>query len=300
MIRYSGTILLMVTLAIIFVSKGHAQQPRVNVDENTIYWGKPGFEPMYIASGANLNHGIGDLIILDLGKLLPQYKHEVMLANYPRVVSELRSGSNICAILHRTPEREEFIHYSNTLILSPANQLYISASAKNRYQHLPGWSESKVSFNDFLANNEKLRMALIPSHSYGRKRDAIIHRYRNNMIVTKGYAGQEALIKMLLAERVDLIMEFPWVINHQLQKLKLNSSLLHKITLTDVPAYETAHIACPKTPWGKQIVTEINNLDPPIHIQTGGYIESWLEPAEVEGYRRANIEYFGEGWLQDR
>jgi uncharacterized protein (TIGR02285 family) len=271
-----------------------------SIDRSVLYWAKPGFEPMYIASGVYRNRGFGDLIVVALEKLLPQYRHEVMRANYIRLMSELNHGKNVCAILHKTPAREEFIHYSNTLLYVPSYQLYTSASATDKFQHHPGWREGQIGFNELLVNSNQIRMALTPGHSYGEARDAIIRNYRKNLLITKGYAGQKSLLKMLLAGRIDLILEFPWVVNHHLHEIKIEASQLHKVTLTDVPAYEPAYIACPKTPWGMQLVETLNNIEPPLHVQMGAYIERWLEPAEVEDYRRASREYFGEGWSQEK
>lgn len=285
-------------LSVLFIfSVAHAQsefEAPVGAGDNIIYWGKPSFAPMYITSGEDRNLGFGDIIVRELEKLLPQYQHEETRANYIRLMSEINRGNNTCVILHKTPEREQFAYYSNVLLLSPSYQLYSSASAQNKFQHFSGWREGQVSFNDLLANSEQLRMAKTPGHSYGQARDEIIRRHQKNLKIIKGYAGQKSLIKMLLAERVDLILEFPWVVNHHLKKFKIKPSQLKKVTLTDVPAYEPAYIACPKTPWGKKLVTALNSIEPPIHIQLGAYIEDWLEPVEMEEFRRASREYFGE------
>ncbi len=295
-----GCVKLLLLITMLYVGTAHAQQSQASAEGNTIYWAKPGFEPMYIVSGVYRNRGFGDLTIVQLAKLLPQYRHEVMRANYIRLMSQLNRGNNVCGILHKTPEREQFIHYSNALILAPSYQLYSSVSAQDKFQNHPGWREGKISFNELLANSDRLRMAQTPGHSYGKARDDIILRHYDKLIITKGYAGQKSLIKMLLADRVDLILEFPWVFNHHLYQFKIDSSQVHKVNLTDVPAYEPAYIACPKNPWGKQVVMALNNLDPPLYRQVDTFIEQWLEPAEIENFRQANREYFGDDWLLER
>lgn len=287
---------LMLLVAMLCVGTTYAQQSQAIDDENTIYWAKPGFEPLYIPSGALRNSGIGDLTISAIGKLLPQYQHKTMRANYIRVISELRRSSKVCAVLHKTPEREEFSHFSNPLVIIPSYQVYIHSSEKEQFENLPGWNEGKVSLNDLLSSRMGLRMAQTPSHSYGEDRDKIIRKNRKNLDIVYGYAGQKSLIKMLLAKRVDLILEFPWVVNHHLPGLKVKSSQLHKILLADVPSNQLAFIACPKSPWGKRVITALNNIEPPLHALTKPYVEKWLAPVEVEEYRRANREHFGEVW----
>jgi uncharacterized protein (TIGR02285 family) len=291
-----GCLKLLLLMMMLYATMAYAQQSQANDDETTIYWAKPGFEPLYIPSGALRNSGIGDLTISAIGKLLPQYQHKTMRANYIRVISELRRRNKVCAVLHKTPEREEFSLFSNPLVIIPSYQVYIHSSDKGRFESLPGWEEGKVSFNDLLSSRERLRMAQTPSHSYGNERDKIIQKNRKNLDIVYGYAGQKSLIKMLLAKRVDLILEFPWVVNHHLPGLKVKSSQLHKILLADVPSNQLAFIACPKSPWGKEVITALNNIEPPLHALTKPYVEKWLTPVEVEEYRRANREHFGEVW----
>lgn len=266
----------------------------ISQNANTIYWVKPGFEPLYIASGPLRDQGFGDRVITDLEQHLPHYTHKVMRANYMRLMAELRRGHNVCAILHYTPQRAAYIHYSNQLILAPSYQLYSSKDTMERLQHHPGWVEGRTSFETLLANNPKLRMALTPGHSYGKERDQIIYRYREQLDIVRGYAGQETLLKMLMAMRLDVILEFPWVVNHYQRQLGIAPGDTHKVVLDDVPAYEPAYIACPKNAWGKAVVTAVNNISPAIGIQVRHYIEGWLEPSEIENYRKANHEFFAD------
>ncbi len=295
-----GCVRLLLLVVACCVCTAQAQQPLVSDNESMIYWAKPGFAPLYISSGASRNRGFGDLTLAAIGEFLPQYQHVDMRANYVRVMSELRRGSKICAILHKTPEREEFAYYSNPLLVIPSYQIYIHSTEKERFKSLSGWETGRVSFNDLLANHKPLRIAQTPSHSYGKARDSVIRRHQKNLMVVRSYAGQMSVIKMLVAKRVDLILEFPWVVNHHLEELKIKSSQLHKVVLTDVPSSEPAFIACPKTPWGQKLITELNQIDPPMHQLASRYVERWLSPAEVVEFRRANHEYFGDSWLQEK
>ncbi|WP_390618338.1 hypothetical protein [Maricurvus nonylphenolicus] len=283
------------TQAVTEASTSEAPQP-ISQDAKIIYWVKPAFEPLYIAAGPLRDRGAGDLVIADLERHLPQYDHRVMRANYIRLMGELRRGHNVCAILHYTPERETYTHYSDMLLLIPSYQIYSSVGSIDKLKHHQGWLEGNLGFEPLLANSPKLRMALTPGHSYGKERDNIIGRYREQLNIVRGYAGHETLLKMLMAMRLDVILELPWVINHYQKQFGIDPAQLHKVTLNDVPAFEPVYIVCPKNPWGKAVVTAVNGIEPSISGMVRHYIEDWLKPEEIIEYRKANSIIFPESF----
>jgi len=139
-------------------------------------------------------------------------------------------------------------------------------------------------------------MGAIPNRAYGKDRDAILNKYQSKLRFEKGFSGNVGLVKMLLARRVDMILEFPWLINYELQKLHLPPELL-KIEITDAPRYDPAYIACSKNAWGVKIITAINPLLAPLRHQTISNLEHWLLPEEIAGYRRANQDFFWRRYL---
>lgn len=277
---------------LLFITETHAQQPITSDTPTSVQWVRPGFEPLFINSGVYRNQGIGDLTIVELGKALPQYKHATLNANYIRALTEIRRGNNACMILHRSAEREKFIYFSNAVFFTPSYQIYILSSQRSKFSLASSEYNGGVGFETFLTNSREMRMAHSRGHSYGKTRDAIFKRHRNKLQISHGYSGQRALIKMLLAGRVDFFLEFPWVVNHHLRELKINPAKLYKIQLTDVPAFDPSYIGCPQTVWGRSLISEINKLSPPMHQRVRDFVLRWLTPQEVKQYQQAYSEYF--------
>ncbi len=281
--------LLLLTLLILGV-RGHAQD---SLAESTVLWAKqPGYDPTFIVAGANQNRGVGDLIFDKLQRHLPQYQHDTIRANYIRTLTEIRRGNNVCALLHPTAERGQFVHFSNTVLLTPTYHLYTLVSQKNRFSQLAELHNDKMRFNQLLANSQRLRMAHTRGHSYGKTLDDIFEQHRDNVQISKGHAGQKALIKMLLAGRVDFILELPLVLNYQLRELNIDYSEFHKVILSETPTYIPISVGCAKTPWGKSLVGALNKVLPALQKQIEELVVIWLAPEEAKAYRLAYSQYF--------
>jgi len=272
----------------LFAATAQAQLPKA---EKNVYWAKPSFAPLFIHDGASRNQGFGDLILFELKSSLPQYQHQDMHANFARIMSELRRGTQTCAILHHTYERETFIHFSDTLLLTPSYQLYSRTQRQGEFQQYVDKHSAHISLEQLLSSPKQLTMAHTPGHSYGKVRDAILARHKDKLRIVNGYAGQAPLIKMLLAQRIDLILEFPWVINHQIKQLNMVNEL-YQYVLADAPAYVPSYIGCPKTSWGKSMISALNNLTPPMHERVKTYLEKYLTVEEQRDYRHAYDDFF--------
>jgi uncharacterized protein (TIGR02285 family) len=272
-----------------------ALEPHLHTGGERIFWAKPELQPLFFPLGkrtADQEPGFGDLILQEIQAQLPNYQHHELRANYARLISEIRSGNPVCSILHRTPRREGFIVFSNILAYPPSYKLYVKASNQEAFKNLAGWDDRTVALADILQSKRGLRMAHTASHSYGKALDETLARNHTNLDLVRGYAGQASLVKMLLAGRVDVIIEFPWVVNYHVKELGIASSELIGVTLTEAPAYEPAYIGCPKNDWGLHLIEHLNNITPPLHLRMRSHIETWLEPEEVEAYRAAFDAYF--------
>lgn len=287
-------ILTLLPLAVIAQETSESAIPHhLHTDGETIFWAKPGLEPFYFPAGRRDGQvGFGDLMVEDLMKLLPGYQHQELRANYSRMIAEIRSGNPVCGIIHRTPEREQFTAYSNILAFPPSYRLYILAEKRHDYKQLPGWEDGAVSLEDVLQSKRRLRMGHQVKHSYGNALDETLARHSRNLEQIRGYSGQKSLVKMLLADRVDFILEFSWVVNYHLRELNLDVSELEGVVLTEAPAYLPVSIGCPNNIWGQHLIEHLNNITPPLHERMKGYLEAWLEPEEIEDYRTAFKHYF--------
>ena len=259
-----------------------------------IHWAKPGLAPLFVHEGADAGRGIGDQMFGDVQALMPQFHHVNLRLNYPRLLEELRRGSDVCAILHWTPERDTFMVFSQPVVITPSYQLYVSVKGLTRFKQQTGWDGAPASFDQLLSKSRGLKMAVTPGQSYGAERDEIIARYVNRVELVKSFADQRALIKMLAANRMELVLGFPWVVNYATELLDIRADLV-KVELNDVPQYEAAYIACADTAFGKRIVDAVDSISPSVHDRSKSYLTRWLTAKESQSYFGVYHAHFIEG-----
>lgn len=266
----------------------------IHVDKPVLHWAKPGLAPLFIDEGADMGRGVGDNMFVQVQELMPQYYHVNLSLNYPRLLEELRKGSNVCAILHHTPERAKYMVYSQAVIVNPSYELYISAKRLKHFQETTGWSGGATSFDALMARSEGLKLAITPGQSYGADRDAVLERHADKAEIVRSFADQEAMVKMLAANRVDMVLGFPWVINYRLEMLDGRSDLV-KVPLNDVKQYEASYIACADTVLGREAVSSINAISPPVHDRAKSFLPRWLTAKESQLYYGIYHDYFYDG-----
>jgi len=265
-----------------------------NTDKSVLRWAKPGLAPLFISDGANKGGGVGDQVFTQVQKLIPQYQHVNLDLNYSRLLEELRKGSDVCAILYHSVEREKIAVYSQPIIATPSYQLYVSAKGLERFQNKTGWAGGQASFEKIMSMSQGLKIAITPGQSYGSDRGEILHRHADKAEIIKGFSGQDALVKMLVAGRMDMMLGFPWVINYEMARLNFDADLI-KVPLHDVSQYEAAYVACADTPLGRAVVSAIDKISPPIHHRVKDLLSRWLTEKENQSYYRVYREYFFEG-----
>mgnify|MGYP002700288134 CR=1 FL=1 len=265
----------------------------VNTARPLLHWAKPGLAPLFIANGSDQGRGMGDQMFVQVQELMPRYDHVNLSLNYPRLLEELRKGSNVCGILHYTPERARYMVYSRAVVVTPSYQLYVSAKALARFKEKTGWAGAPASFDQLMSMSDGLKMAVTPGQSYGAGRDEILNRHVDKVELIRSFADQEALVKMLAANRVDMVLGFPWVINYRAEQLDVRSDLV-KIPLNDVAQYEASYIACADTPLGRDVVKAIDEISPPVHDRSKSFLPRWLTAKESQLYYGVYHEYFFE------
>jgi len=266
----------------------------IQVDKPVLRWAKPGLAPLFLDDGPDRGRGVGDQVFVQVQKLMPQYSHINLSLNYSRLLEELRRGSDVCAILHHSQERDTFLVYSQPIIATPSYQLYVSAKGLKRFKDKTGWAGGLASFDDIMSKAQGLSIAITPDQSYGSDRDKILARHADKAEVIKGYSDQKALVKMLVANRMNMMLGFPWVINYEMERLGAGAELV-KVPLHDVAQYEAVFIACADTPVGRAVVSSIDNIYPPVHDRVKDLLSRWLTRKENQEYYGVYQEYFFEG-----
>lgn len=267
-------------------------------NEPSIYWAKPGFAPLFILRGPFKDQGMGDEIFKRLQQKTPGFNHINTQANYTRIITEMRKGTNMCAILHHKDERAEFMYFSKPVVITPSYQIYVSPNGRKLLRERFDKDIQTLAFDDLLSQSQGLKLAITPKQSYGPHRDILIENHRDKLEIIHAFTENTALIKRLANNSVDLVLAFPWVFNYELDLLGLHSQI-HKIQLTDMPTHQVSNIACAKTPTGKRIIDIIDAMQPAPQTFLKEVIPEWLTPREISDYQAAYKRYFaGDGRVQ--
>jgi uncharacterized protein (TIGR02285 family) len=66
---------------------------------------------------------------------LPEYTHTELIANFKRIIVELKQGENVCCpSLYKTPDREAFIAFSIPAVVVLPNVVIAKKEQKGLFQ----------------------------------------------------------------------------------------------------------------------------------------------------------------------
>ena len=275
--RYTATILLCLSMLI-------APHPISAQDE--VIWMEAVMPPYFIKSGSFQGQGYGDVIAEIIREHLTGYNHETITTNITRHFYAFKQGENVCSIgLYRTPEREEFMHFSLPSFLTLPAVIIIKA---DQYQDFG--DQPTVRLTDILAN-EDLVIGISKDRSFGVATDQVLQQYAGTANVFE-FTGQELslnLFRMLMMNRLDGLIGLPEEALFQAEQLGIRDQLM---TLTieennqDYGNWLSA-VGCSKNEWGEKIIAEINEIllsqRPSPQYRTA--YERWLDPHSIATYR---------------
>ncbi|MCA1325391.1 transporter substrate-binding domain-containing protein [Herbaspirillum sp. alder98] len=241
-----------------------------------IIWGKHHVPPYMIREGALANQGIFDLTLNVLKDHLPQYEHMELAAPFPRVISEIKRGSHWCYIgTLKTPEREGDGYFSlPTSIFLPLRIIV----RRDRVAQFQGPQSLQA-----LLRNRQLVTSVMRNRSYSPTVDRLLAAYPPKEF----YSEQAEAISMLLAGRLDYMIELPLLASDQARLMG------HPGELVAIPTQEADEVVfnrvmCPKNEWGRKVIAQVNivlneNRDKPYYRSI---VEKWHDPASVAEIRK--------------
>ncbi|WP_319585948.1 TIGR02285 family protein [uncultured Desulfobulbus sp.] len=261
--------------------------------KDSITWMEVSMPPYFIQEGPDKNQGYGDLVSAILEEQLPEYEHFEMVTNVIRHFDKFKQGEKVCSVgLYKTPEREEFMHFSipSFLTLPP-----VMITRKDTLSDFG--SRSSIKLEDIL-RDKKIIIGLSKDRSYGIQIDRLLKQYkdRENLIV---YAGQELsanYFKMLMLKRIDGLIGLPDEAMYHAEKLGMRDQLATLIIEENQQGYEgwLCAVGCSKNEWGRAVIDKINKIlleQRPTDRYRGAY-ERWLDANSLQRYRTIYQEVF--------
>ncbi len=218
-----------------------------------ITWMLVDYPPFEYKEG-NEYKGYGVNLIKILQQSLPQYDHQFNLATSARIMHNIKLGKNICAFgFFKTEMRDQFVNYSVPDALWFPVQLFM-----RRDTYLKLGRPAELSLNELL---EKKQGALGISNksSYGKSIDDVLQHFSGSKQIQVNYSGYitKSLFSMLLMNRIDFIIDFPAEGKYTAQLLNARDKVI-SVPIKENMTFTVSHTLCPNSPWGEQVITDIN------------------------------------------
>lgn len=242
--------------------------------------------PYFIQQGPHQGQGYGNVVAERIQQELPEYEHHRMVTNVIRHFDMFKRGDQVCSIgLYRTPEREQFLHFSIPSMLTMPPVLVI------RKEYLGQYGQNGASLAQLLQNPD-FRLGLSSDRSYGAGLDAVLKAAvpDDNRIFFSGQELGGNYLKMLLLDRLDGLLALPDEAMYHAEQMGIRD----RIAL--VPLQENQQdtnawmcmVGCPDTVWGRQVIDRVNAVLMRIRPEDSyrQAYERWLDPQLLEHYRR--------------
>ncbi|MBO6824864.1 MAG: TIGR02285 family protein [Sneathiella sp.] len=174
--------------------------------QKTVYWGQVHYPPIFIQNGPDKNQGMIDIVVNALRERLPDYNHQTLPLSLSRLMTEMKSGTQICfAGLFKTAEREKFIAFSEQFSTG-APALLITAEAVD--EQIPQYLDEKgyVDLRKLLAEG-MITLDISAGRSFGEYVDGLIKldeaTFHPSVRVNSGMNDAEKTIKLIGLGRVE-------------------------------------------------------------------------------------------------
>jgi uncharacterized protein (TIGR02285 family) len=257
-----------------------------------ITWLTMKFPPFYIHDGKDRGQGIADGVTHLLQRHFRGYTHREELAEPATIMTRLKAGDHVCSAAYiKTADRERVLEYSLPDLILPPHGITARSETVRR---LTGGAPGPVSLAHLLANRN-LKLAVAVGRSYGPTLDALLERTKGSSHVywRHGEDIYPSLFDMLLKGSVDYLVGYPYEALYLARERGVEGQVV-TLPLVELPEYTLAHVVCPRTPWGRAVVAEVNRalqLERP-RPEYRQAIERWLDEGLLPEFRRQYQEKF--------
>jgi len=154
--------------------------------------------------------------------------------------------------------------------------------------------EQSVAAQDMLARTD-MRLGLVADRSYYVFIDELLKEgavYQRASVLSSLH-GPLSLYRMLQSGRIDYMIEYPWINRYMVSTIRApEQHELVALSIKELPQFAKGYMACPKTPWGAQVVAAVNrwvNEQKPTETNRQR-MAVWLDRNTLPRYMRAYEE----------
>lgn len=235
--------------------------------------------PFMIADGPDREAGIFDRIRRLLDERLDGGPARTLRAPFPRVVSALKDGAELCFVGGvKTPERETFAAFSLPVAMFYPLRIVVHAPERARFE-----ARGPLSLPALLAERS-LRTSVLRDRSLGPGIDALLRAAGPSPV----HSEFREAFRMLLADRLDYLVEYSAIATYQADSLGQPEGIA-ALPFAEAPAPLFSRVMCPNTEWGRARVARIDAIlrterTSPDYRRI---VEAWAEPGDLATIRAA-------------
>ena len=251
-------------------------QVKAQAEPQMIYWGSVHYPPIFIQKGPYKDQGMMDIVTRALQDRLPGYNHTPLLLNLPRLMSEMKSGTQICfAGLFKTPEREKFISFSQEFQRVSPTLLVTSAKMKERIREFQDETD-KVNLRALLSS-QSITLDIPEGRAFGPNIDQMIHKqdggFHPSINIRKGKTKAKKYVKLIALERIDATLAHGLETYYQAINQEVSDQIA-MFQLQNEEEQQPIFVGCAKGAWLTAFLPNLNRAigeivqkDIPIHAR---------------------------------
>lgn len=226
------------------------------VEDNTIYWQTYDSPPGFIQTGEFKGHGFVQRALALIVAKMPEYRHKMPVTSLARSLEDIKLGKHVChPSLVITPERREYIHFSDYMGFNPTHRLILRQSFAADKS-----SDGTINLAEQLSN-KNMAFAFIKGRSFGQEIDELIAKvspYNRMALLTNG--NHHSLFGLIANGRVDAAIAYPFELGFFRHNQQKTGETLIALQIQGVSPYIAGSVGCPKTPWGAKVIAKINDI----------------------------------------
>jgi uncharacterized protein (TIGR02285 family) len=277
--------------ALLVLSMVFVLLPGISRAKDTLYWQKVNWPPYQILHGEDAGKGRFDVYIDLFQKQLPQYDHQNVEMNWSRFWHDVKTGKHILnSMAIKTDQRSQYAVFSQVISFALPHRIIMARSTLEKLGN-PG----SVALVDFI-KDKRLRGVLEQTRSYSPPLDDVLKQGGAVANFVRQVVDAEHIFKLIASGRADYTIEYPVVAEYLINKHHPEmSKSLASIRIEELPRYIAAHIAAPKTPWGRAVIDDIDEMIDGLKT-TKQYLEIQKmyhsDPEELDEIQRIYEEIF--------
>ncbi len=242
---------------------------------------------------------VNALTLQQLMQGVDSYQAEPVQATTERAMAMLKSETAACAG-NRVKNSERLTFSYATAIphtVFPGLRLYSKTSSETtKYLKKQLNQQQKISLQHLLKDDNELHFAIGGGRSYGDTLDALLKQpqWQHKFWQRRTVDMSAGLIDMLVQDRVDLLIEYPNVMQHYLAQYSAHSELT-SFSIAEAEPFMLGYILCSKTAEG-QALTEFFQQRLQQVSQQKSYLDAhlgWVDAADRVQLTRLYNEVFG-------